>query len=114
MTYKAEIQVLAHASKEAIWIKHFTSEVLQINYDPIALYCDNMGTIKTVMAKEISFNAKTKHLDLCKNGIRDYIIKQFIDVIYVPTKEQHADMLTKQLQPNQHKLMMQLLGLITA
>ena len=73
-----------------------------------------MGAIKTVMAKEISFNAKTKHLDLHKNGVRDYIMKGFIDVKYVPTKEQQADMLMKQLQPNQHKLMMQLLGLITA
>ena len=114
LTYKAEIQVLAHTTKEAIWIKHFTSEVLRINYNPIALYCDNMGTIKTVTAKEISFNAKTKHLDIRKNGVRDYIMKGFIDVKYVPTKEQCADMLTKQLQPNQHKLMMQLLGLITA
>ena len=110
----AVLQVLAHATKEAIWIKHFTTKVLQINKDPIALYCDNMGAIKTVTAKEISFNRKTKHLDLCKNGVRDYIIKRYIDVIYVPTKEQRADMLTKQLQPNQHKLMMQLLGLITA
>ena len=113
-TYEAEIQALAHATKEAVWIKHFTSEVLRINHDPIALYCDNMGAIKTVTAKEISFNAKTKHLDIRKNGVRDYIRNKTIDVKYVPTKEQRADIMTKQLQPNQHKLMMQLLGLITA
>ena len=68
-TFKAEIQALAQATKEAIWLKRFTNEVLAINDDPIIIYCDNMATITVVKSEEMTFNARTKHLDLRKNAV---------------------------------------------
>ena len=110
-TFKAEIQALAYATKEAIWLKHFTSKVLCINDDPITIYCNNMATIKVVKSEEMTFNYRTKHLDLRKNAVRDYIQKGFIDVVYVPTKDQRADILTKALDAQRNKHLMSQLGL---
>ena len=96
-TFEAEIQGLAYATKEAIWLKHFTNEVLCINDDLITIYCDNMATIKVVKSEEMTFNYRMKHLNLRKNVVCDYIQKKIIDVVYVPTKDQRADILTKAL-----------------
>ena len=101
----------AYATKEAIWPKHFTSKVLHINDDPITIYCDNMATIKVVKSQEMAFNARTKHLDLRKNAVHDYIEKNIINVEYVPTKEQRVDILTKVLDAQRNKHLMSQLGL---
>ena len=109
-TFKAEIHALAYATKEAIWLKRFTNEVLCINDDPITIYCNNMATIKVVTAEEMTFNYRTKHLDLRKNTVRNYIELGFIDVVYVPTKDQRADILTKALDAQRNKHLMSQLG----
>ena len=110
-TFEVEIHALAYATKEAIWLKHFTNEVLGINDDPITIYCDNMATIKVVTAEEMTFNYRTKHLDLRKNTVCDYIKKNSINVKYVPTKDQKADILTKALDAQKNKHLMSQLGL---
>ena len=72
-----------------------------------------MATITVVKSQEMTFNARTKHLDLRKNAIRDYIDKKLINVKYVPTKDQRADILTKALDAQRNKLLMSLLGILT-
>ena len=72
-----------------------------------------MATITVVKSEEMTFNARTKHLDLCKNTVRDYIDKKLINVKYVPTKDQWADILTKALVAQRNKLLMSLLGILT-
>ena len=70
-----------------------------------------MVTIKVVKSEEMTFNARTKHLDLWKNVVCDYIEKSIIDVVYVPTKDQRADILTKALDTQRNKHLMSQLGL---
>ena len=84
--------------------------MLRINDDLITIYCDNMATIKVVTAEEMTFNYRTKHLDLRKNAVRDYIQKGFINVVYFPTKDQKADILTKALDAQRNKHLMSQLG----
>ena len=110
--YEGEIQALFQGAKEAIWLKRFTHEVLGISNDPIMLHCDNQAAIKTVLSEEMTFNAKTKHLDRRKDFIRDYIKEKYIDVKYVPTHDQRADILTKALYTPQIKHLTDLLGLV--
>ena len=110
-TFEVEIQALAYATKEAIWLKHFTSKVLHINDDLITIYCDNMATIKVIKSKEMTFNYRMKHLDLRKNAVRDYIEQSYIDVVYVPTKDQRVDILTKVLDTQRNKHLMSQLRL---
>ena len=76
------------------------------------LYCDNQAVVKTVLSEEMTFNAKTKHLDRRKDFIRDYIKEKYVDVKYVPTHDQRADILTKALYTPQIKHLTDLLGLV--
>lgn len=87
--YEAGIQALFQGAKEAIWLKRFTNEVLGIQDKPITMYCDNQAAIKTILSEEMTFNARTKHLDRHKDLIRDYINKKYIDVKYNLIKLKH-------------------------
>ena len=71
--YKAEIQVLVHTTQEAIWLKHFIEEVLQTNSMPIMIHCDNQATVQQVKIEEMTYSARTRHLDLRKDFVLDYI-----------------------------------------
>ena len=75
------------------------------------LYCDNQAVVKTVLSEEMIFNAKTKYLDIHKDFIRDYIKEKYIDIKYVPTQDQRADILMKSLYTPQIKHLTDLLGL---
>ena len=112
-TYEAELQALAHATQEAIWLRNIYHEVLQTssNLITVPIYCDNLSLVNTSNQDELRFSTLTKHLDLRRHFIKDYINKTFISVHYIPTKLQIADLLTKALPAIQHKSLTSLLRL---
>ena len=66
-----------------------------VTCDKVPLLCDNESAIK------ISHNpvqhSKTKHIEICHHFIRDHIKRGDIDIIYINTQEQLADIFTKPL-----------------
>ena len=44
--YEGELQALARATQEAIWLRHFIEEVLQANSMPIMIHCDNQAAVQ--------------------------------------------------------------------
>ncbi|EJD03482.1 uncharacterized protein FOMMEDRAFT_49686, partial [Fomitiporia mediterranea MF3/22] len=109
--YEAELQVLVYATQEAIWLKRFAEEVLQTESAPITIYYNNQGTIKTVKSDKIMYNTHTKHLDLQKDFMQCYIQNEYINVCYVQSQNQLADILTKALHVPQIKHLNKLLGI---
>ena len=59
---KAEFIALTHAAKEALWLEHFITEVIQPLKSPIRLYSDNQSTITIAYGNQL--HARTKHFDL--------------------------------------------------
>ena len=53
--------------------------------------------IQQVKIKEMIYNARTKHLDLRKDFVRDYISRKIINVKYIRTKNQSTNVFTKAL-----------------
>ena len=49
-----------------------------------------------ILAENTVHHARTKHIDIRYHFIRDHIDKE-IDIVYCPTKEMVADILTKPL-----------------
>ena len=109
--YEGELQALAYATQEAIWLKHFVGEVLQTNPTTITIYSDNEAAIHTVKREEMTFNMRTKHLDLRKDFVRCYIDNGYIDVKYVRTENQPADLLTKTSEAKKLKHLIGLMNL---
>ena len=112
-THEAELQALIDASQEAIWLRHIYSEVLDTSNSlgPMVVYCDNQSTIHTVKVEEMTFKKLSKHIDRQKEWIRQRVERKEIDVKFVRTKAQLADMFTKPLNGLQLKYYSQLLGL---
>jgi hypothetical protein len=66
-----------------------------VNCDKEPLLCDNESAIK------ISYNlvqhSRTKHIEIRNNFIRDHVARGDIELAYVCTKDQLADIFTKPL-----------------
>ena len=62
---------------------------------PTSLFCDNQATIK--LAIEDNYHARTKHIDIRFHFIRKTITNDSLKIIYCPTDDMTADILTKSL-----------------
>ena len=65
------------------------------------IYCDNEACIKWL--RNYCLHSKTKHIETAVLSIRDELIRfNSLMTQYVPTAQQIADVLTKNLTPKQH------------
>ena len=62
---------------------------------PMTVYVDNTGAID--LAKNWSTTGRTKHIDIRFHYLREMSDNDMIDLIFVPSEENHADMFTKNL-----------------
>jgi hypothetical protein len=91
---EAEYIAANEAVCEALWLKQIAAELEIGKYaEAINIYCDNTSTIN--LAHCNGYRPRTKHIDIRYHGIRDYISKELIEISYVNTNENTADMLTK-------------------
>lgn len=92
---EAEYRALAHATSEVMWIQSLLSELqIKLSTTPI-IWCDNQEAI--ALAYNPVYYAKTKHVELDIHFIRDKVAAKSIEVSYVPSEGQPADVLTKAL-----------------
>jgi hypothetical protein len=96
---EAEYMAQTQATKEAIWLRRFLNEINKpdSSSDPVTtiIYGDNQGAI--ALAKNPQFHARSKHIGIQHNFVREKVTSGEIDICYVPTHEQVADGLTKAL-----------------
>jgi hypothetical protein len=62
---------------------------------PITLYCDNQPALK--LAQDDNYRARTKHIDLRYHFIRQVVANDVLSLVYCPTDDMVADILTKAL-----------------
>jgi len=98
-TAEAEYIAAADAVKEIIVISNLAKD-LGICEEPITLHVDNQSAIRMILDE--SAQKRTKHIDIRFHFIKDTIGKQ-INVSYVQSQDQLADMLTKSLTKEKFK-----------
>ena len=69
-----------------------------LHYDHIKIFCDNTGTI--YVTKNANQHSKTKHIEIRYHFLRDHYEKGDIEMDYVSTDFQLADIFTKSLDFN--------------
>ncbi len=109
---ESEYVAPTHAAKEAIWLCRLISEVFRLLSEPTTLYSDNQSAI--ALTRNSSYHARTKHIDIHYHFIRYSIEAGSIRLLYVPTDNQTADILTKALPSIKVKHFAAALGLAHA
>ena len=92
---EAEYRGAAVAACEVAWLMMLLGDLgIQLQV-PVVIYCDNLSSIQ--LARNPVFHARTKHIEVHYHFIRERVLDGDIDLTYVRTDEQVADIFTKAL-----------------
>ena len=83
------------AACEAVWLRRMLANMHVPQSGPTPIFCDNHGVLK--LAKNPVFHERTKHVETHYHYIRQLVEDKSIQLLYVPTLEQSADIFTKSL-----------------
>ncbi len=84
-----------HSMKEALWLRSLLSEAFGSLTAATTLFSDNQAAI--ALTQDHQYHAHTKHIDVQYHFIRWVIEQGSLHLIYCPTDDMVADMLTKAL-----------------
>lgn len=107
-TTESEYIAGCEAVKEIIWFTGLMKELHQENTEIPVLYMDNQSALKLV--KNPEFHSRTKHIDIKHHFIRERFEKGEFNVMYIETKKQKADILTKPINKKDFEYLRELIG----
>jgi len=99
-TTEAEYMSASAAAREAVWLRALLEEVGFPQQQATTVYCDNSGAI--ALARNPVQHQRSKHIDIRHHFIRSVSEAGEVELVYVPTHEQVADVLTKPLTGDKH------------
>ena len=107
---EAEYRSMASAVAEAVWITKLFKELRADVVTPAIIYSDSKSAIQ--IAANPVLHERTKHIKLDCHFIREKIQNGLIQIEYLHTKEQEADILTKGLKKFQHEYLLSMFGVL--
>ena len=110
-TTEAEYIAASDTSKETVWIRRILPDLQQRHRGPITILCDNQSAIQ--LAKNPDQRQKTKHIDVRFHYIREQQERGEIDLKYVQTSSQLADIFTKPLPGPRFAYLRHSLGIVS-
>lgn len=91
---EAEYVSMSMAASEACWLVNLLHDFDFQKNCPVKLYCDNQSAILNASTESVK---RLKHVDIRYHFTKDLIKNNKIDIQYISTSKQLADMLTKSL-----------------
>ena len=101
---------MAHAAAEVTWLVSLLKELGVSHPQPVTLHCDSQSAIH--IARNPVFHERTKHIEVDCHFTRDKVMEGLLQLSYLPTQSQIADVLTKILPCNQHWFLLNKLGML--
>ena len=92
---EAKYVALSEAAKEVKFIWMLLDSMGFKVTSPIVVRVDNIGAI--FMAENMTVRNRTKHIDIRFRFVNDMVEEGFIEIIFVKTQENIADMFTKNM-----------------
>ncbi|GJR80246.1 retrovirus-related pol polyprotein from transposon TNT 1-94 [Tanacetum coccineum] len=106
---EAEYVAAAECCANILWMKSQLTDY-DIIYEKVPIFCDNTSTI--AISNNLVLHSRTKHIDIRYHFIRDHILKGDIELHFIPTQYQLADIFTKPLdEPTFKRLIIELGGI---
>lgn len=99
---------MAEAAREGEWLNGLLTDLGKQPSIPI-IYEDNRSCI--VVAETLTMK-RNKHIDIKYHYVRDLVAKKKIEVKYIESGQQVADIMTKGLGPKPHQKLRELLGVL--
>ncbi|KAG9441433.1 hypothetical protein H6P81_017287 [Aristolochia fimbriata] len=96
---EAEYRTLAIAAAEATWVLQLFQELKLFVFSPPVIWCDNQSV--TYIAANPVFHSRVKHVELDYHFIRERVTSGLLQVKYISTHDQVADVFTKGLPKSQ-------------
>jgi len=93
-TVEAEYISAASCCTQLLWMEH-QLEDYQITENCIPVYCDNTAAI--CLSKNPILHSRAKHIEIKHHFIKDYVQKGVLDIQFIDTDHQWADIFTKPL-----------------
>jgi transposase InsO family protein len=90
---EAEYYALSEVTKEIMFIKNVLESMGIVLTLPIKVKVDNVGAI--YLSNNFSVGQRTKHIDVRRHYVREYIVDGKLKTSFVPTKHNEADIHTK-------------------
>ena len=81
--------------QEAIWLRKFLVELFGQSMDPTIIHCDNQSYINLLVNPV--FHDRSKPIEIPCHYVRDMTERNVVQLRYIITGEQTADILTKPL-----------------
>ncbi|CAI7823018.1 unnamed protein product [Closterium sp. NIES-54] len=97
---ESEYMALFRAVREIVWQRRLLAELGEEQQGPTPLYCDSHGAI--ALAKNPVLHGLTKHMRVKWHWTRSMVAAGEVELHYVKTTGQPADMMTKRLVEQQH------------
>ncbi|GKA85808.1 retrovirus-related pol polyprotein from transposon TNT 1-94 [Tanacetum coccineum] len=91
---EAEYVATARCCASILWMKSQLSDY-EIHYKKVPIFCDNTSAI--AISNNPVLHSRTKHIDIRFHFFRDHILKGDIELHFIPTEYQLADIFTKSL-----------------
>ena len=108
-TAEAELVAANEGSRDGIWLKQLL-ECMRFLVKPVVVYVDNKSTLQ--IASHPTSHKRTKHLDITLLKIREYVEERKIELFYIKSEQNIADMFTKSLGRTKFEYFVRQLGLV--
>lgn len=92
---ESKYRALASATTELVWLQSLLSELGITLETPSVLWYDNIGAAS--YASNPVFHARTKHIEIDVHFVREKVLNKEVEVRFVLSEEQRADVFTKPL-----------------
>ncbi|POV96038.1 hypothetical protein PSTT_15876 [Puccinia striiformis] len=93
-TCQAEYMALGIGTRQVLWVRHLLTDILKKEFTGL-LHCDNQAAIR--VSTDDSANKRVRHVDREFYLTNQALYEKKTELIWVPTKEQLADIFTKAL-----------------
>ena len=92
-TCEAEYVALANTAQECLYLTQLLNGMYKKVHQSMKVSVDNQGAI--ALSKNPVNRQRSKHIDIKYHFVREMYVKGMIDIVYCPTQDMVADILTK-------------------